>query len=84
MNWKTYYKLLVKYDGDLSRAPNQKLIAADRLNGHETFEALRIARQKYETRKKIEEVKNQITTVQPKDNYARCEADYLQRLAESL
>jgi hypothetical protein len=55
MKWKTFYKLLRKYDGDLNRASPHELRCADIASSGNPFTALRLAREKYEAGKEREE-----------------------------
>ncbi|GEM_PF-1600531 len=52
MGWLDYYRLLEKYDGDLSKATPEELEAAARANPNDPATALQIAMEKYEAGKK--------------------------------
>jgi len=50
-----YYRLLEKYNGDLSKATEEELYAAARANPNDPPSALRLARRKWDEKKKEEE-----------------------------
>lgn len=56
MGWYTYYKLLKKYDGDLSKATEDEMKDAWLSNPNTPPKALEIAREKFEAEK--QEVNN--------------------------
>ena len=51
MGWYTYYKLLEKYDGDLSRATAYEMEEAAKSNPNTPPRALEIAREKWNQEK---------------------------------
>lgn len=52
MGWYTYYKLLKKYEGDLSKATEDEMKDAWLSNPNTPPKALEIARGKYEAEKR--------------------------------
>lgn len=52
MGWLDYYRLLEKYDADLSRATREELRAAKAANPNNPVDALVLAWKEYQRRKK--------------------------------
>jgi len=52
MGWFFYYKLLEKYDGDLSKAKDVELEAAAKSNPNDPVSARRLAEKKFNSKRK--------------------------------
>lgn len=53
MGWYTYYKLLEKYNGDLSKATPEEMDGAAKSNPNTPPRALEIAREKFNQKKEL-------------------------------
>ena len=52
MGWRDYYRLLEKYDGDLSRADREEMRVAKAANPNDPVDALVLAWKKYQHHKR--------------------------------